>query len=204
MMLFERNGRWREAAKLALLSFLITPLTILIHELGHFAVPVCFDLPAKLHPTRVSGGAVLGEAPSWMAALQAGGGPLATFAMGLAAAYLYDRRRRLWALAFAVAAVSRFVVTTAYLGLRLVLFALGRPFPGNPNFDEHNFARAVGIGTELAALGATLFLACLLVWLMRRVEHGRRMLFMLAMAIPIVIANIAWARFAPPVLATVG
>jgi hypothetical protein len=85
-----------------------------------------------------------------------------------------------------------------------VLFALGRPFGGNPNFDEHNFARAVGVSTELAALVATLFLACLLLWLMRRVQHGRRILFMLAMTLAIVIANIAWASLAPPVLATVG
>jgi hypothetical protein len=198
------DDRWRAAARLGLLTLLLTPVTILLHELGHFALPLLADLPAQLHPTRVSGGASPGtSAPSWMIATQAGLGPAATVLMSLIAGALFRRdRRQLWALAFAVAAASRFLVTTFYLGLRLVVLALGLPHSGKPNFDEYNLARALGFPSEIAAAIATLFLFGVLFWLMRQVEKGRRLIYFVAMAAGIVAGNIAWAGLAPPVLAT--
>ena len=198
------GGRWSQAGRLALLALVLTPLTILIHELGHFAVAWASGLPAALHPTSVSGGAAPGSAqPGWMIALQAGGGPLVTIAMSLAGALLYRRDpSRLWALAFSIAAASRFGVTTAYLGVRGLLGVLGRPFGGRPNFDEHNVSAALGVPTEPLAIMASLYLAGLLYWLLKRAGRGRRIVFVLAVAAAIVIGNIVWVTFPPPVLAT--
>jgi hypothetical protein len=202
----ESRERWRNSGKLFLLSLLFTPVTILIHELGHFAVPLIFDLPAQLRPTTVSGGAGLGSGhPPWMVAAQAGGGPLLTVAMGLSGGWLFMReRRRLWALAFAVAAVSRLLVTTGYLGVRLFFAVQGRAFPGAPNFDEHNVAMALEFPPVAAAGVATAFLALVLYWLFRRVEWGSRLPFAAALTLAIGIGNVAWPAFAPSVLATTG
>ncbi len=202
----ESRERWRDAGKLFLLSLLFTPVTILIHELGHFAIPLIFDLPAQLRPTTVSGGAGLGSGhPAWMVAAQAGGGPSLTVAMGLAGGWLFIRdRRRLWALAFAVAAVSRLVVTTGYLAVRLFFAVQGRTFPGAPNFDEHNIARALEFSPVTASIVATGFMVLVLFWLFRRVERGSRLPFAAALALAIGIGNVAWPALAPSVLATTG
>jgi hypothetical protein len=199
-----QDNRWRATAKLGLLTLLLAPVTVFLHELGHFLLPLCADLPAQLHPTRVSGGADFGSAsPAWMIAVQAGLGPTVTMVMSLIAGMLFVRDpRRLWALAFAIAASSRFLVTSAYLGTRLVILLLGQTFGGNPNFDEYNVARALGIPGEIPAAAATLFLFGLLFWLFRRVEKGRRLIYFLATAAGTVAGGIAWASLAPPVLAT--
>jgi hypothetical protein len=202
----ERQEGLRDSGKLFLLSLLFTPVTILIHELGHFAIPLIFDLPAQLRPTAVSGGAALGSGhPAWMVAAQAGGGPLLTVAMGSVGGWLFIRDgRRLWALAFAVAAVSRLVVTSGYLAVRLFFAVQGRAFPGAPNFDEHNVAMALEFPPVAAAGVATGFLALVLFWLFRRVGRGSRLLFAAALALAIGIGNVAWPAFAPSVLATTG
>jgi hypothetical protein len=202
----EGRERWRHSGKLFLLALLFTPVTILIHELGHFAIPTIFDLPAQLRPTAVSGGAGLGSGhPPWMVAAQAGGGPFLTVAMGLAGGWVFFRdRHRLWALAFAVAAVSRLLVTTGYLAVRLLFAVQGRTFSGAPNFDEHNIARALEFSPVTASIAATCFLALLLFWLFRRVERGSRLPFAAALTLAIGIGNVAWPAFAPSVLATTG
>lgn len=202
----EARGRWRDSGKLFGLALLLTPVTILIHELGHFAVPLMFDLPAQLRPTTVSGGAGAGSGhPAWMVATQAGGGPLLTVAMGLVGARLFSRdRRRLWALALAVAAVSRLLVTTGYLGVRLLFALQGRAFSGTPNFDEYNVARALAFSPVIAAGVATGFLVLLLYWLFRWVERGSRLPFAAALTLAIGIGSVAWPALAPSVLATTG
>jgi cytochrome bd-type quinol oxidase subunit 2 len=201
----DTNGRWADAAKLAGWTALLTPLTILVHELGHFSIGLTTGLPLELHPTSVSGGAEAGAAADWLVALQAGAGPLMTLAMSLLFAALYSRdRSRLWALAAAVAAASRLLVTTAFLGLRLFLLLLGRPYRATPNFDEHNAARALGLPPLLMAIAATAFLVALYVWLLRRMPQGRRFPFVIALIAGVVVGGAAWTSLPPPVLVSVG
>jgi hypothetical protein len=185
-------------------AVLLTPLTILVHELGHLAVAYLTGLPAELHPTAVSGGADYRNTSHPMMGLQAGAGPLVTIVMGLIAARLFARdRSRLWALAFAVAAVSRMVVTTGYLGVRLFKFVLGQPFTNNPNFDEHHVGTAAGIPPILVSAVASAFLFALLYWLLRRVPRGRRILFIIAVTVGIVAGSALWSLLMPPVLLSV-
>ncbi|HEX8240299.1 MAG TPA: hypothetical protein VF574_11220 [Allosphingosinicella sp.] len=199
------NGRWAGSAKLALICLALTPVTIVIHELGHFTVALLSGLPAELHATSVSGGASPGSgAPASLVAMQAGAGPMLTILMSLAGALLYRRGRSLWALAFAFAAASRLIVPTAYLAIRLLFIVLGRPFGGRPVFDEYLLARALGILPELAALAATLFLATFLGWLLRRPEPGRRLLYLLALTAAAFAGNLLWPALAPGTLASTG
>lgn len=201
----DRNGRWADAARLAAWTALMTPLTILVHELGHFSIGLTTGLPLELHPTSVSGGAAPGAAKDWLVALQAAGGPLMTVVMSLlfAALYKWDTGR-LWALAAAVAAASRLLVTTAFLGLRLVLLVLGRPYRATPNFDEHNVARALGLPPVLMAAAATLFLIALYVWLLRHMPRDRRFPFVVASIAGVALGAVAWTVLPPPVLVSVG
>src|SRR3954453_21287024 len=179
----ERRSGWSTVGKLALLTLLLTPVTILIHEFGHLVVPLVFGLPGQLHPGSVSGGAALGAQPAWMVALQAGGGPLMTVLMGAGGATLYRRdRHRLWALAFAAAAISRLLVSVAWLGVRLFLLVIGRPYGARPNFDEHALAQACGISPLVTALAAALVFFEIFYWLVRSIERGRRLIYVVTMA----------------------
>ena len=196
--------RWPDAARLLAWALVLTPLTILIHELGHFAFAAWSGLPAVLHPTAVGGGAELGNAPRWLVAAQAGGGPAMTVIMILAGAWAYRRGRSLWALAFSIAAASRFLVSTGYLVIRLCLLAIGRPFGGHPNFDEYKLAEALEVQPELLAGAATVIFFGAFAWLLRRVPRGRRMPYTLALALGIVAANFAWPALMPPTLLSLG
>jgi hypothetical protein len=192
---------WIRSAKLALLSFAIMPLAVLIHELGHFSIAILCGLPAQLHAASVSGGAALGRAPGWMVACQTGAGPLASLLMSIGGALLYSRdRRRLWALALAVSAASRFLMPTAYLGARLLFLLEGRIYAAHPVFDEHDFAMALGLPPLLVAGAATLFLFGLVSWLLRQTEKGRRLPFALALIAGIGAALTVWIAITPPIL----
>lgn len=192
--------RWTDAAQLLAWALLLTPVTILLHELGHFAFAAWSGLPAQLHPTFVSGGAELGASPRWLLAAQAGGGPAVTVIMTLAGAWAYRRGERLWALAFSTAAASRLLVSTGYLLLRLFLLAIGKPFGGSPNFDEYKLAVALDQRPERFALAATAFFFAAFAWLLARAPRERRWPFMLALAAGIVAANFVWPAVMPPVL----
>ena len=200
------RGKWADTARLAGLALVLTPLTIMLHELGHFSVGVASGLPVQLHPGSVSGGAdAASGSPAWLQALQSGAGPAVTVAMSLAATIAFRRRpRRLWLLAFAAAAASRLFVSTTYLVMRGVLLVLGRPFQGTPNFDEYTTAKALGLLPEGAAALATV-LAIAVFWaLFAKVERGRRMPYFLALAAGIVTANFVWPALAPGTLASIG
>lgn len=199
----QTRSRSSDVARLGLWALLLTPITIVIHELGHFVVPLLSGLPAQLHATHVSGGAGLGRDASWLVALQAGGGPLMTVITGAAGAFFYLRdRRRHWSLAFAVAAVSRLFVAVAWLGLRLLLVALGQSYGAQPNFDEHVLAQALGVRPELTAVAAALFLCSTLYLLFRHIPRGRRFFYLVVLSAAIVISNILWRMLAPQVLAS--
>jgi hypothetical protein len=198
-------GRWSQAAKLAGWALLMAPLTILLHELGHFAVAAGTGWPAQLRPMSVSGGAEGGQLGPGLVALQAGAGLIVTVIVTLVAGLLYrGDRDRLWALAIAIAAVSRMFVTTSYLTVRAVLWVTGQPFGGKPNFDEHNVAVALGLPPVLLALVTTIFLFAVVYWLMRAVPRGRRLLFAIALVAGTALGTMAWGSLMPPVLLSVG
>ena len=198
------RGKWRDTARLAGLALVLTPLTIVLHELGHLAVGLASGLPVQLHPASVSGGAdAANGSPAWLQALQSGAGPAVTVAMSLAATIAFRRRpEKLWLLALAAAAASRLFVSTVYLVMRGVLLVLGRPFQGTPNFDEYTTARALGLIPEVAAALATVFASGVVWALLGKVGRGRRLPYFLALALGIVAANWLWPALAPATLAS--
>jgi hypothetical protein len=182
----------------------MTPLTILIHELGHLSIPLIAGLPAELHSTSLSGGAELGVNPDWMVALQVGAGPLVSLIMSLWAARLYSAdNNRLWALAVAVAAAGRFYMPAGYLAIRLFFVMLGRPFGGRPNFDELLVAQAIGVPAPLVAAVAALFLLGLYYWLFRLTDRRRRLPFIIALVAGIFIGAALWVTAVPATLAVI-
>ena len=196
---------WRGLGTLALLSVVLTVVTTLIHEFGHLLVPIGYGLPAELHPSSVSGGAIEGSrAPIWMQALQAAGGPILTFVMTVTGLILHRRRpRSLFLTAFVLAAASRLATSVLYLGLRAFVAMLGRPFTGNPNSDELKVAEILGLSPIPVTIAVTVFFA-VVIWLtVSRLPRGRRTIGFLVMAASIGATTFAWPALAPDPIATV-
>jgi hypothetical protein len=185
-----REGRWSAAARLGAISAALTPPTIILHELGHFIVPLAFNRSARLYPTHVSGG-MLPSDPLWMQAAQSGGGPLVTLIMAVAGNIVYRRTGNLWVLALTIAAVSRWLTSPIYLGMRGLFAAMGRPFRGSPNFDEFSLARILGLNGSWAAVAVTVILIATLWLLFSVVPRGRRWLYAASGALGVIGMNLA-------------
>jgi hypothetical protein len=201
----ESSNRWMAAATLALLSFIFMPVTVIVHELAHFTMALAFRLPAAMHPGSTSGGAELGNAPGWMVALQTGAGIAISLLIGLAGSAAYARDpRRLWALALAAGALSRFVMDVGYVGARMLFLIEGRPYTSQPVFDEYEFAASLGLPPLLVTSVAMLCLFGLVWWLVRRTERRSRLLFAIAAIAGVAAGANLWFALAPPVLLASG
>jgi hypothetical protein len=157
------------------LSALLFPLTVVLHELGHFLVGRSFGFPTLLHAASVTG---LPETPPFDGeaggvALAALAGPAVTLALA-ALGLLY--RTRVWGLPLMATALVRFLVNLLYM-VQQGFVAAGIAAASDPNFDEVLAARALGVAPQpLAAVGALLLLAGL-VFLWR--QAGGRGFFVL-------------------------
>lgn len=190
----DSNGKWRGSGLLFLFSLVLTPITIILHELGHLSVAAFSGRPAELHLSTVSGGALPSD-PIWIQAAQSGAGPLVTLLLTVIGLAAFQRTGRLWGMALAAGAISRVVTDLGYLVIRLFLFAIGKPFGGNPNFDELVFARHVGIDEVFASFVASTILA-LTVWLLWRwTEPGRRARWMGATVLGVMVAYVPMLTF---------
>jgi len=109
----------------------------------------------------------------------------------------------LWWLAFATAAASRLLTATIYLGIRLFLAVIGKPFGGSPNFDEYVLARTLGLSGEAFAAGAAAVLVAILWLLLRAVPRGRRTIYLLAMMVGIGIPMLALSAVGSAVLVSI-
>ena len=180
----------------------LAPAGVLIHELGHFAVARWLGFgEARISATGVTGGATLGASPDGMVALQSGAGPLLTLLL-LGLAWLRLRRGySAWAVALAATAPLRFFVDLVFVGTRLWLAVRGVA-PGTPNFDEYNFARAVGLPPVVVAVAAAVVLIGTAAWLWRLMK--RRRLLLLPLGAGAFAGLYLWVQFAgPPVTAMI-
>ncbi|WP_176472929.1 hypothetical protein [Sphingomonas lenta] len=146
----------------------------------------------------VSGGAEPGTAPAWEVAVQAGAGPAVTMLLTVAA-IATARRGGSRSAAFALAAVAPVRMLMAPIGLLTwSLAALDLVRAGRPNFDEYNFAIAVGAPTPAILLPSSLFLgwAWLRVW---RQLPSPRPVHILWLVTGMVAGLAGWVKLVGPV-----
>jgi hypothetical protein len=195
-------GNWRGSGRLFLFALVLTPITIVLHELGHFSVAALSGRPAELHLSSVSGGALPSD-PMWLQAAQAGAGPFVTFLLTFIGLVAFRRGGHLWAMALTAGAISRVITDLGYLCIRLFLFAIGKPFAGNPNFDELVFARHVGLNEVVASSIASTILG-VTVWLLWRwAEPGRRAAQLAATILGVMVAYVPMLMFGDITLLTI-
>lgn len=159
--------RFQRVANLFVWALALAPLTILLHELGHWVVAKASGFEPVLRYSAVSGipevppfgGKPLGVAASALA------GPLVSIFLTATGYLLWRRRPSLtWALALAFVAPVRFLINVMFL-LVSAFVALGVVPRPSPKFDEMTVALALGLPVlPIVAVGAiTLPLAWFLI-----------------------------------------
>ena len=179
---------------------LLAPLTIFLHELGHFLAAVALGFPdPQIHFSAISHGDVSGR-PAWQSGVVGLAGPAVTAAFvfgGLALTFRAPRLRFGWALAFAAA--SRFFVGVPYTIANLIALASGRRLDP-PAFDEYKAGEALGwSGDATLAVSSLLFFAVLL-RLALGVSRGQRTAGWLGLIVGTVAGWAAWFAAGPYLL----
>lgn len=145
--------------KYLLLGILIVPLTIVTHELGHFFAYHFFGADnVRLHSVSVS--ADKDTLSSIQLAIVNILGPLISY-LTISAAYFLTRKNYnpIWIIAALAAPVGR-IVNFVYIYFRLA------GYQPNPNFDEYNFSRNLGIEPLiLAVITAILVIAAFIIFI---------------------------------------
>jgi hypothetical protein len=153
---------------------LLAPLTIVLHEVGHYAAalwvgshnPVLhysWTDPGNLPAKGASTDGVIGLA-----------GPAVTIILSLfACAWILWRGPARWAFALAICAVSRFVVAVPYTLLKIVVLLTGGSL-GAPAFDEYKVGAALGWSGDALLASTAIVLIGVLLFVGRRLPAGER------------------------------
>jgi hypothetical protein len=149
----------KKSLKYIALGILVVPLSIITHELGHYLTYYLFGADnIRLHSVSVSADKeTLSKIQIAVAAIV---GPLITYlTIGLAMFLTHKKYSLFWVMLALAAPLGR-IVNFAYLYFRLA------GYTPNPNFDEFNFSKNLGIEPLfLSVLTICLVLAALFYFL---------------------------------------
>jgi hypothetical protein len=179
---------------------LLAPITIVLHELGHYAAalwagspnPVLhysWTAPGNMPAKRACTDGVIGLA-----------GPAVTIILALfACAWILARGPARWAFALAVCAVSRFVVAVPYTLINIVVRLIGGHLSA-PAFDEHKAGTALGLSGDALLASTVVVLIGVLVFVGRKLPHGERSVAWTGLVSGTVLGWACWMLLVGPAL----
>jgi hypothetical protein len=179
---------------------LLAPLTIVMHELGHYAAALWAGSPNPvLHYSWTDPGQLPGKGTSIDGVIGLAG-PAVTVILALfACAWILARGPARWAFALAVCAVSRFLVAVPYTLINIVARLAGRRL-GAPAFDEHKAGTALGLSGDALLASTVIVLICVLVFVERKLPSGQRSVAWSGLVIGTVMGWVCWMLVAGPAL----
>jgi hypothetical protein len=172
---------------------LIAPVTVLLHELGHFAAGAVFGFPELvLRYGSVDSAAAEQGFPLWQQGIQASSGPLVTLSLTLLCCFYVARRGpHMLAVTTGLVAPVRFLIGGVYFGYAAYVWLLGGRMEGS-NFDEYNVARASGIPLEVLLAIEVMFMLGAWWYLASRTERRERWSALFAVGTGMVVGLLLW------------
>jgi hypothetical protein len=178
---------------------LAAPVTVVLHELGHYLVGAVFGFPGLvLRYGSVGSAAAEHGFPLWQLGLQAAAGPLVTILVTLLCCFhVAWRGPHIVAVATGLVAPIRFLIGVVYLGYAVLIWLRGGRMEGT-NFDEYNVARASGIPLELLLGLEVLFMVGAWWYLGARIERRERWVALLSVGVGMVLGLLLWLSVLGP------
>ena len=176
------------------------PLTIMLHELGHYLAALSLGSPnPTLHYSWTSPGD-LASKDSSIGGVVGLAGPAVTVILSLfACAWIVVRGPARWAFALAVSAASRFVVAVPYTVINIVARLMGASL-SPPAFDEHKAGIALGWSGDALLASTAIVLAGVLICVGVKLPHGERSIAWPGLVIGTALGWIFWMAFLGPTL----
>lgn len=175
------------------IALVVVPLSIVTHEFGHYVIYKAFGASnVILHAFSVS--AEKDALSSVQIALAAITGPVITYITIATAVYFTHKKYiPVWVIAGLAAPIGR-IVNFIYVYFR----ATG--YDPNPNFDEFNFSRAIGVDPlGLAAITCVAVLA-VFVYFLRAAWRADRFSEVFSLIASIAVGLVAWSFAGPLIL----
>lgn len=182
-------------------AMVLVPVTIILHELGHYILGLVFQFPdLQLHYGSVSHNASAQDFPDWQLALQAGAGPVVTTLMTLIPCYLVSRKKSdIILTTLGLVAPIRFLVGSVYLFWLITVFFLGGTM-GASNFDEYNIANFSPIPLVLLLGIETVIMLGTWWFLGKNIPEKGRVFFILSIIAGIAVGSYLWLLWIGPIL----
>ena len=179
---------------------LLAPLTIVVHEVGHYAAAVwAGSTNPVLHYSWTDPGnlPVKGGFIDGVIGLA---GPAVTVTFSLfACAWILLRGPARWAFALAITSVSRFVVAVPYTIANIVV-RFTRATMGAPAFDEYKAGTAFGWSGNALLASTVLVLVGVLVFVGRKLPGGERSVAWPGLVIGTILGWVLWMLLIGPVV----
>ena|GEM_PF-4501458 len=176
------------------------PLTIVLHELGHYSASLWAGSPnPALHYSWTSPGDLTAKDASIDGVIGLAGPAVTVILSVFACAWILLRSPARWAFALAVSAASRFVIAVPYTVINIVVRLTGGSLHP-PAFDEYKAGTALGWSGDALLASTAIVLAGVLLCVGAKLPHGERSIAWPGLVIGTVLGWIFWMTLLGPAL----
>jgi hypothetical protein len=179
---------------------LFVPLTIVLHELGHYLAAVLAGSPnPALHYSWTNPGDVAAKGSAITGVIGLAGPAVTIVLAAFGCLWIRLRSPAQWAFALSVSAVSRFVVAVPYTVVNTAIRLGGRRLRP-PAFDEYKAGTALGWSGDALLASTVVVLVAVLVCVGTKLPRGERLIGWAGLVTGTLVGWIVWMFFLGPAL----
>ena len=197
----QNHRHWaRRAAPWAGWCLFFVPLTIWLHELGHYATADWLGFPNPLlHYSSISYGDVSTTPVSLIGTVGLAGPVVTVIIATLACGWIFYYGPSRWASALAVSAASRFIVGVPYTLVNIAVRMTGARLQP-PAFDEYKAGVALGWSGDALLASTAIVLVGVLLCVGVSIPRGERSVAWSGLVIGTALGWASWMKLLGPVL----
>jgi hypothetical protein len=194
---------WKQLLQVTGITIVAMPVTILLHEMGHYISGLIFGFPnLVLHYGSVTDTAKEQHFPLWQIGVTAAAGPFITLLFTICCC-IYIRRRKpdIAVIILGITAPVRWLIIGFFYYISILrVWIRGSKFAETPNFDEYNIAHSLGISLPLLVTIEIIFLLFTWLFLARKIPANSRRRDLLFILFGIILGIALWSFIGPLLL----